>query len=107
MVLICLDQPQWDCSMCALLEEKLRPALSEPDVIFDLGGVTFMDLQCLMILLRTNQTRVGDCGFPSARIVAHSGGIKRLLERAGTGNLWPIFDNLNDAMMEARNAQSE
>lgn len=100
MVIIRLDEPQWDYPMCAKLEEKLQQALGEPNVIIDLSAVHYMDLECVAVLLRMYKVRVADRGFPPVRIVAFSVGLIKLIERAGVGNLWPIFDDLDDAVKE-------
>lgn len=102
MLLIRLDKPQWDYSACARLEEKLRPAFTEPHVIIDMSAVTFLELECLAVLLRLYKTRVGRSGFPPARIVAHSHELKSLLKRAGVGSLWPIFSSVEDALMDLK-----
>lgn len=106
MLVIRLDQPEWDVSVKARLHELLAPAVTEAHVVLDMSEVTYMDSSSLSVLVGLYRERVINKGFPAAQIVAPARGIRRLFEITGFDRIWSLHDTLDEAVAAAESQES-
>lgn len=82
-------------------EDELRAAL-EPTydvaaVVIDFTAVPYIDSTALGALVRMRRIR-GERGFPAAKLVMPSRHLRRILEITALGEMWPIFETLDEAL---------
>jgi anti-anti-sigma factor len=97
LLIIRLEDDEWDFSACERLEDLLRPAYARPRVVIDMTAVTYLDSSCLQQFVNMNKERVTNRQFAAAHLVIPSANIRRLFAMVGLDKVWPIFEDLSDA----------
>jgi anti-sigma B factor antagonist len=106
MLVIRLDQAEWDVSGKARLHELLAPAVMEAHVVVDMTDVTYMDSSSLSVLVGLYRERVVVKGFLAEQIVAPTPGVRRLFEITGFDRIWHLHDTLDEAVAAAESQKS-
>ncbi|HEX3370514.1 MAG TPA: STAS domain-containing protein [Candidatus Cybelea sp.] len=102
MLLIRLEEPEWDISTAGKLREALASARREPSVVIDMSNVTYIDSSCLSILMALYQERVIKKHFSAAHLAAPPYTVRRIFEITGLDALWPVHEHIEDAMKAAQ-----
>ncbi|HEY2475203.1 MAG TPA: STAS domain-containing protein [Candidatus Cybelea sp.] len=102
MLLIRLDEPEWDISTAGKLREALASARREPSVVIDMSNVTYIDSSCLSILMGLYQERVIKKHFAAAHLAAPPYTVRRIFEITGFDALWSVHERIEDAMKAAQ-----
>lgn len=105
-----LEEPQvitlegeWDLSRGDELRRLLDRACAYPFVIVDLSGVTYIDSNCLGMLVRMRTQRVAK-GYAPSHLVVPYGNIRRAINGTGFAELWPIVETLEEALGQVKHS---
>ncbi|HEX4013347.1 MAG TPA: STAS domain-containing protein [Candidatus Cybelea sp.] len=101
MLLIRLDEAEWDISNAAKLRETLASARREAAVVIDMSNVTYIDSSCLSVLMAMYQERVIKRHFAAAHLAAPPHTVRRLFQITGFDALWPLHEFVGDAVKAA------
>lgn len=88
---------EWDLSRGEELRRHLDLACEHPHVVMDLCGVTYIDSNCLAMLVRMRTRRVAK-GYAPARLVLPNGNIRKVFSATGFAELWPMMETLEEAL---------
>ncbi|HEY9181544.1 MAG TPA: STAS domain-containing protein [Candidatus Baltobacteraceae bacterium] len=88
---------EWDLSRGDELRRRLEPACERARVIVDLSGVTYIDSNCLSMLVRMRTKRVAK-GYRPEILVIPSGNIKKIFTGTGFDHLWTIAGSMDEAL---------
>jgi anti-anti-sigma regulatory factor len=83
--------------------EELEGLCSEPNVIIDLSGVSYLDATCMTELLRMHQRR-RDNGFDRETIILGQAPVRRLFDLLKMDGVVRVVECLNDATGPRRSA---
>jgi len=90
---------EWDLSRGNELRPHLQRAASHPRVVFDLTKVTYIDSNCIGMLMRMRTQRMAK-GYPPARLVVTNVNLLRVLLVAAADVQWPVFETVDEALRD-------
>ncbi|HEV3155521.1 MAG TPA: STAS domain-containing protein [Candidatus Baltobacteraceae bacterium] len=88
---------EWDIYRREELADRLRPALSEPHVVFDLTTAKYITSTLICALILTHKER-SQHEMPPMSLAVKSAFVKRLLGATGLEAIFPIYDSVEDAL---------
>lgn len=92
---------EWDLSRGDELRRCLEPARAYPHVILDLSRVTYIDSNCVGMLVRMRTRRVAK-GYAPPRLVLPIGNIRKVFAATGFADLWPMSETLEEAFNQVK-----
>lgn len=99
---------EWDIYRAQELRERLEPAYTEPEIVFDLTAAKYVTSSLIGALAVAHKHRCGH-GFPPASLAVRSAFVRRLLGMTGLDAMFPIYGSVEAALdageeSEPRNA---
>jgi anti-anti-sigma factor len=97
---------EWDIYRREELRNRLEPAYYERDVVFDLTTAKYVTSTLICALIVAHKHR-REQQLPPAVVAVKSAFVRRLLGATGLDGLFPIFENVEDAVRASSTIQRE
>lgn len=95
---------EWDIYRVRELRDRLEPAYSQPEVVLDLTSAKYVTSSLISALVLAHKHRAAQ-GMPAAAIAVRSAFVRRLLTVTGVDELYPIYENVDEALQTAEPAR--
>jgi anti-anti-sigma factor len=90
---------EWDLSRGDELRRYIKSTVGHPRVIFDLSDVTYIDSNCVAMLIRMSALRMAQA-YPPVRFVISNANVLRIVSIVGAERPLSIFEKLDDALSD-------
>lgn len=97
---------EWDIYRREELRNRLEPAYYERQVVFDLTAAKYVTSTLICALIVAHRHRE-EQRLPPAMVAVTSAFVRRLLGATGLDGLFPIFENVEDALRAAASPREE
>lgn len=88
---------EWDISRGVELRAHLDRAVEHALVVLDMSGVTYIDSNCVGMLVRMRTQRVAK-GYAPAGIVLKNADVRRVIRTLAFDELWNTYETLDEAL---------
>lgn len=90
---------EWDLSRGDELRRHIDRAAGYPRVVIDMTGVSYIDSNCIGMLVRMRTQRVAK-GYEPSRLVLKTGNVRRVLGVVCGHALWAMYESLDEALAD-------